>query len=220
MLRENVEQAVKMIEREEQQVQTQEKPRARTPQDDHDTNNAGNCRPGRLSQPGQQFPSTMPLIDILLPEYDREIATTRAVIDAAHELDLSWRPDARARTLGELVTHLADIAAWTSIVMTREGYDVTDRPDTRQSRALATVLERFDTSASAGRMALAGRIDGELTLDWTLTRRGHLIFTLPRVSVIRVLVLNHLIHHRGQLSVYLRMRGARVPSIYGPTADG
>ncbi len=161
----------------------------------------------------------MLLIDILLPEYDREIATTRAVIDAAHELDLSWRPDARARTLGELVTHLADIAAWTSIVMTREGYDVTDRPDTRQSRALATVLERFDTSASAGRTALAGRSDGELTRDWTLARRGHLIFTLPRVSVFRVLVLNHLIHHRGQLSVYLRMRGARVPSIYGATAN-
>ena len=137
----------------------------------------------------------MLLIDILLPEYDREIATTRAVIDAAHELDLSWRPDARARTLGELVTHLADIAAWTSIVMTREGYDVTDRPDTRQSRALATVLERFDTSASAGRTALAGRSDGELTialfpagqlgdprLDAGTTRPPHL-HASPRLGV-------------------------------------
>ena len=162
----------------------------------------------------------MPLIDILLPEYDREIATTRAVIDAAHELDLTWRPDARARTLGELVTHVADIPAWTSIVMTREGYDVADTPDTQQAGVLATMLDRFDTSASAGRTALVGRIDGELTADWKLERRGHLVFTLPRVSVFRVLVLNHLIHHRGQLSVYLRMRGARVPSIYGPTADG
>ena len=161
----------------------------------------------------------MSLIDILLPEYDREIATTRAVIDAARELDFSWRPDGRARTLGELVTHLADISAWTSIVMTREGYDMTDTPDARQSSALAAQLERFNTSASAGRMALVGRIDGELTVDWTLERRGHLVFTLPRISVFRVLVLNHLIHHRGQLSVYLRMCGARVPSIYGPTAD-
>ena len=162
----------------------------------------------------------MPLIDILLPEYDREIATTRAVIDTAHELDGAWRPDARARRLGELLTHLADIPAWTSIVMTRGGYDLTDTPDTRQRGALAPVLDRFDTSASAGRSALVGRIDGELTVDWKLERRGHLVFTLPRVSVYRVLVLNHLIHHRGQLSVYLRMCGARVPSIYGPTADG
>ena len=161
----------------------------------------------------------MPLIDILLPEYDREIATTRAVIEAGREFDLAWRPDPRARTLGELVTHLADIPPWTSIVMTREGYDVADTAHTRQAGSVATMLERFDAGASAGRTALVGRIDGELTADWKLERRGHLVFTLPRVSVFRVLVLNHLIHHRGQLSVYLRMRGARVPSIYGPTAD-
>jgi uncharacterized damage-inducible protein DinB len=161
----------------------------------------------------------MSLIDILLPEFDREIATTRAVIDAGHELDLTWRPDPRARTLGELVAHLADIPAWTSIVMTREGYDVAGRSDTRQADSVATMLKWFDTGASAGRTALAGRIDGELIVDWTLERKGRLVFTLPRVSVFRVLVLNHLIHHRGQLSVYLRMRGAQVPSIYGPTAD-
>ena len=162
----------------------------------------------------------MPLIDILLPEYDREIATTRAVIDAGRELDPTWRPGPRARTLGELVTHLADIPTWTSIVMTCEGYDVADTAQTRQTGSVATMIERFDTGASAGRAALVGRIDGELIVDWTLERRGHLVFTLPRVSVFRVFVLNHLIHHRGQLSVYLRMRGARVPSIYGPTADG
>ena len=162
----------------------------------------------------------MPLIDILLPEYDREIATTRTLIEAAHELDFIWRPAARARTLGELVAHLADIPAWTSVVMTREGYDMADTPDPQQPFSLVTTLDRFDASASEGRTALVGLIDGELTVDWKLERRGRLVFTLPRVSVFRVLVLNHLIHHRGQLSVYLRMRGARVPSIYGPTANG
>ena len=161
----------------------------------------------------------MALIDILLPEYDREIATTRALIEAGRELDLTWRPDARARTIGELVTHLTEITAWTSIVMTRDSYDMVNRPDTQQAVLLATILDRFDSSASEGRAALVGRIDGELTADWQLERKGHLVFTLPRISVFRVLVLNHLIHHRGQLSVYLRVRGARVPSIYGPTAD-
>ena len=162
----------------------------------------------------------MPLIDILLLEYDREIATTRTLIEAAHELDFTWRPAARARTLGELVAHLADIPAWTSVVMTREGYDMADTPDPQQAVSLVTTLDRFDASASEGRTALVGLIDGELTVDWKLERRGRLVFTLPRVSVFRVLVLNHLIHHRGQLSVYLRMRGARVPSIYGTTANG
>ena len=118
------------------------------------------------------------------------------------------------------MTHLADIPRWTSIVMTRDGYDVTNTRDTRQTGSLAAMLGQFDTSAEEGREALVGRIDGELTVDWKLKRRGHLVFTLPRVSVFRVLVLNHLIHHRGQLSVYLRIRGVRVPSIYGPTADG
>ena len=162
----------------------------------------------------------MPLIDILLPEYDREIATTRAVIEAVRDLDLAWRPNRGARSLGELVTHLSGIPAWTSIVMTREAYDVADTLATPRPGSLATLLERFETGACAGRTTLVGRIDGELTVDWKLERKGHAVFTLPRISVVRVLVLNHLIHHRGQLSVYLRMRGARVPSIYGPTADG
>ena len=162
----------------------------------------------------------MPLIDILLPEYDREITTTRASIEAVRELDLSWRPDVRARTLGELVAHLADIPAWTSIVMTRDGYDVADIPARQQSGSLETLLKRFASGASAGRSTLVGRIDGELTVDWKLERKTRLLFTLPRVCVFRVLVMNHLIHHRGQLTVYLRMRGARVPPIYGPTADG
>ena len=121
----------------------------------------------------------MPLIDILLPEYDREIATTRALIEAGHELDLAWRPDPRARTVGELMTHLADVPAWTSIVMTRDGYDVADTSDIQQSGSPATILERFDTSASEGRTALVGRIDGELTVDWKLERNGHIVFTLP-----------------------------------------
>ena len=142
------------------------------------------------------------------------------MIGAAQALDLAWHPAPQTRTLGELVTHLADIPRWTSIVMTRDGYDVTNTRDTRQTGSLAAMLGQFDTSAEEGREALVGRIDGELTVDWKLKRRGHLVFTLPRVSVFRVLVLNHLIHHRGQLSVYLRIRGVRVPSIYGPTADG
>ena len=168
----------------------------------------------------RRLPAPMPLIDILLPEYDREIATTRRVIAATEDLDLDWRPETRARAVGELTTHLADIPAWTSVVMTRAGYDLAETPDTLQPGSHAAVLDRFDASAAEGRGALVGRIDGELTADWRLERRGRLVFTLPRVAVFRVLVLNHLIHHRGQLSVYLRMRGARVPSIYGPTADG
>ena len=161
----------------------------------------------------------MPLIDLLLPEYDREIATTRAAIDAGRALDIAWRPEGGGRTLGALAAHLADIAGWTSIVMTHDRYDTAQGPDPRRAAAISTILDHFDSGASQGRAALTGRIDGELTATWSLERRGQTLFTLPRVAVLRVLVLNHLIHHRGQLSVYLRMSHVPVPSIYGPTAN-
>ncbi len=161
----------------------------------------------------------MPLLDILLPEFDREIGITRSLIAVAPKADLTWRPEGHARTLGELVAHLVELPAWTGIVMMRDGYDLADTREAQQVGSLATMLDQFDKSAEEGRVALASRIDDDLTADWKLERNGHLVFALPRIAVLRVLVLNHLIHHRGQLSVYLRMRGTGVPSIYGPTAN-
>lgn len=162
-------------------------------------------------------PSVMPLIDILLPEYDREIGVTRAVMATAPDAELAWRPETQARTLGQLLAHLADIPGWTAVVMTSDRHDlaVTDADPTPPD-GMTDVLSRFDTHAAAGRAALAGRLDPDLTADWLLERDGGLVFALPRISVFRVLVLNHLIHHRGQLSVYLRMRGVSLPAIYGP----
>ena len=159
----------------------------------------------------------MPLIDILLPEYDREIGVTRAMMATVPEAELTWRPETQARTLGELLAHLADIPAWTAVVMTSDRHDLagTDA-EPASTGGMTDPLSRFDTHAAAGRAALAGRLDPDLTADWLLERDGGLVFALPRISVFRVLVLNHLIHHRGQLSVYLRMRGVSLPAIYGP----
>jgi uncharacterized damage-inducible protein DinB len=158
----------------------------------------------------------MSLIDILLPEYDREVGTTRALIATAPDADLGWRPVSSARTLGQLVTHLAEIPAWTAIVMTSDRYDLEALVEPSPEHGVTATLLRFDTHAAAGRDALAGRLDEALTADWMLERHGVLVFALPRISTFRVLVLNHLIHHRGQLSVYLRMRGVALPPIYGP----
>jgi uncharacterized damage-inducible protein DinB len=159
----------------------------------------------------------MPLIDILLPEYDREIGVTRAVMATAPDAELAWRPETEARTLEQLLAHLADIPAWTAVIMTSDRHDLaaTDA-DPAPTDGMTDVLSRFDSHAAAGRVTLAGRLDPDLTADWLLERDGRLVFSLPRISVFRVLVLNHLIHHRGQLSVYLRMRGVSPPAIYGP----
>ena len=161
----------------------------------------------------------MRLIDLLLPQFDRELGTMRRLLEVVPEADLTWAPGGKTRTAAELMTHLAEIPAWTCGIMDEEGYDLEDLRDPSTVTSVAEGLERFDTGAAAGRRSLAGRPDGELLAVWTLRRQGRVLFTLPRITMLQVLVLHHLVHHRGQLSIYLRMRGVRVPPIYGPTAD-
>lgn len=168
-----------------------------------------------------QRPATlMPLIDMLLPQFDREMGTTRRLLEVVPDADLVWSPGGKCRTAGGLAAHLADIPAWTCGIMDGEGYDLADLPEAVPVASVAGALERFDAGSAAGRRALAGCPDDDLIADWTLRRDGRAIFSLPRISAVQWLVLNHLVHHRGQLSVYLRLRGVRVPPIYGPTADG
>ena len=161
----------------------------------------------------------MPLIDMLLPQFDRELETTRRLIEVVPGADLAWGPGGGARTFAELTGHLAEIPAWTRGIMTEEGRDLADVPVEGPVGSVTEALGRFDAGAAAGRRALAGRPDDELVADWTLRRDGGVVFSLPRIAMVQALVLNHLVHHRGQLSVYLRMRGCRIPPIYGPTAD-
>ena len=161
----------------------------------------------------------MPLIEMLLPQLDRELGTTRRLIEVVPEADLAWGPGGGARTVAELTGHLAQIPAWICGIMNEEGCDLADVPQGAAAESVTEALGRFDAGAAAGRRALAGRPDDELVADWTLRRDGRVLFSLPRITMVQVLVLSHLVHHRGQLSVYLRMRGCRIPPIYGPTAD-
>ena len=163
------------------------------------------------------------LLDMLLPQFDRELGITRRLIEAAPEADLTWAPGGNDRTTADLMTHLADIPAWTRGIVEADGRDLAEVRDPATVTSAAAGLERFDAAAAAGRRAVAGCPDGELTADWTLRRRGRVLFSLPRIAALQTLVLNHVIHHRGQLSVHLRMRGVRVPPIYrlaaGAAAD-
>ena len=161
----------------------------------------------------------MPLIDMLLPQFDRELETTRRLIGIVPGAELAWGPGGGARTFAELTGHLAEIPAWTCGIMNEEGRDLADVPVGDAVGSVTEALGRFDAGAAAGRRSLVGRPDDELVADWTLRRDGRVVFSLPRIAMVQALVLNHLVHHRGQLSVYLRMRECRIPPIYGPTAD-
>ena len=163
----------------------------------------------------------MPLIDALLPEFDREMGLTRKLLDRVPDGQFDWRPHPTSVTLGRLAEHLAEMPLWASTTMTQSALDMTTpRPSDYQPPATrATVLAMFDANLKAGRSNLAGKTDGEFMAPWTLKAGGKEVFTMPKVAVMRNFVLNHMVHHRGQFSVYLRMLGVKIPSIYGPSGD-
>ena len=161
----------------------------------------------------------MPLVDALLPEFDHEMTTTRKLLERVPEDRIDWRPHARSWTLGQLAQHVATLPMWGSITLTQSELDLEASGAPPALRTQADLLDAFDRNVTDTRAALAGRTDGELMAPWTLKKGGHTVFSMPKVAVWRSFVLNHLVHHRGQLSVYLRLQDVPVPSIYGPSAD-
>lgn len=167
----------------------------------------------------------MAIKDALLPEYDHEMGTTRRLLERVPETDFAWKPHEKSMSLGQLAGHLANIPTWCTAVLDESFFDLATlgphgndaRPTQPASRD--ALLKEFDTKVAVARGNLAHRTDAELLSPWTLKNGGHEMFTLPRISAIRSFVMNHSIHHRGQLSVYLRLRNVPLPRIYGPTAD-
>ena len=160
--------------------------------------------------------------DFLLPEFDHEMGTTRRLLERVPESALAWQPHGKSMSLGQISDHLSKLAEWANIIMSTTGFDLAALdPKFRATNpeSAAAVLRTFDTTVKAARAELAAKIDAEYLVAWTLKSGSHEIFTLPRFSALRSFVLNHTIHHRGQLSVYLRLNDVPVPSIYGPTAD-
>ena len=163
----------------------------------------------------------MPLIDALLPEFDREMGLTRRALERVPDGQFEWRPHPTSVTLGRLAEHLTDMQRWASTTMTESGIEVSaqrpagyQRPSTR-----AGMLAQFDAGYQAARGNLVNKTDAEFAAPWTLRNGGKEVFTAPKSTVLRNFVLNHMIHHRGQLMVYLRMLGVPIPSIYGPSGD-
>jgi uncharacterized damage-inducible protein DinB len=164
----------------------------------------------------------MAIKDALLPEFDHEMATTRRLLERLPEAEFAWKPHAKSMALGQLAGHIANLPRWCSATLETTVFDLDSfpadvRPTLPESRA--AVIDEFDAKVKAARSLLSATGDAEFMTPWTLKKGGQEVFTLPRISAIRSFVMNHLIHHRGQLSVYLRMKDVPLPSIYGPTAD-
>ena len=164
----------------------------------------------------------MPIAQSLLPEYDHELATTRRVLERVPEAEFGWKPHAKSMTLGQLAGHVSNIPFWLSATIDASFYDLAGEgngarlvpPPSKQA-----LLGEFDRKVKNARASLAKATDAELLAPWSLKQGDQEIFSMPRVAAIRTFVMNHLIHHRGQLTVYLRLKDVPVPPIYGPTAD-
>jgi uncharacterized damage-inducible protein DinB len=164
----------------------------------------------------------MPLTDALVPEFDHEMATTRRVLDRVPQAQFTWRPHDKSMSLGELSNHLAQIPFWCTATLRAPSLDLATIEDGARPKnpdSHDALLQGFDQRVTAARALLAHTTDAELMAPWTLKHGDQEFFTMPRVMVLRSFVLNHTIHHRGQLSVYLRLNNIPVPPIYGPTAD-
>jgi len=159
--------------------------------------------------------------DSLLPDFDHEMAVTRRVLERVPEHALAWRPHEKSFDLGGLALHLAVIPRWGRAILQRESYDLAESSGQRPEGppSCAAILETFDRHVAEVRRELVERSDAELMAPWKLLRGGQLVMSLPRIAAFRSLLIHHLIHHRGQMTVYLRMQGVPIPPIYGATAD-
>ena len=158
-----------------------------------------------------------------LPEFDREMATTRTVLALVRDEDADWQPHEKSFSMGNLALHIVNLPKWAGLALHATEYDMnppegSDEPP-RAFRSTSALLQEFDTNVEAARKAIEGTSDEAFMEGWTLKSGGHEVFTQPRVGVLRSFVMNHIYHHRGQLTVYLRLRDIPLPMVYGPTAD-
>jgi uncharacterized damage-inducible protein DinB len=161
----------------------------------------------------------MAMKDGLLADYDHELGATRRMLERVPDDKLGWRPHDKSMSLGELSTHLGNIPSWATAILNVNGFDLSDTPPPPPARtSRADILAFFDESTQRTR-ALMDLTDAQYVARWTLKRDGHELFSVPRIAAFRTFVIHHIIHHRGQLSVYLRLNDIPLPPIYGPSAD-
>lgn len=159
----------------------------------------------------------------LLPAFDQIIDGTRRQLAAIPGDRLEWRPHEKSFTIGELGTHLANLPMWTMATLGRDEFDVAppgeEPPRQPPLESTHAILALLDENAAAARDAIEAASDEALMKGWTLLSGGEALFTQPKVAVLRTFVMDHMIHHRGQLTVYLRLLDVPVPQTFGPTAD-
>ena len=165
----------------------------------------------------------MAIAHSLLPEFEMEMANTRKTLERVPDEKFEFKPHPKSGSMGWLAGHLANLPLWAVMTLKDDSLDIAPAggqqfklPETKNRQQ---VLEVFDQNVADAKKGIAAATDEQLMRPWSLLKTGQTIMTMPKIAVLRSFVLNHIIHHRAQMGVYLRLNDLPVPSIYGPSAD-
>jgi uncharacterized damage-inducible protein DinB len=162
----------------------------------------------------------MGMIDGLLNEFDHEMESTRKTLERVPEDKFGWKPHEKSGTMIWLAGHIANLPGWPKFTIEQDFLDIGSKvqppPPPKTTKEL---LASFEQNVASGRAAIASAAEPKMFEPWTLKADGKVMFSMPRIAVLRSMVMNHLIHHRAQLTVYLRLNDIPVPALYGPSAD-
>jgi uncharacterized damage-inducible protein DinB len=161
----------------------------------------------------------MPIAQMLLPEFDHEMANTRKMLERVPDGKFTFQPHQKSMTLGQLSAHVSEIPSYASGALKVERLDLTGEEPRFTPATRKELLDNFDKHVAEARELLSKASDENLAKIWTLTFKGKEIFSMPRAAVLRSMVMSHLVHHRAQLGVYLRLNDVAIPGMYGPSAD-
>jgi uncharacterized damage-inducible protein DinB len=162
----------------------------------------------------------MNLIDPVLSELAHEAGTTRRLLERVPAQRLTWAPHKKSMTLGRLATHIAELPGWVGSIVEKDEFDIGTSGYVPPTLAtVGEIVAMFDKNVAMATENLKRQGNDRLLANWQFKKSGQVMMQMPRLAMIRSFLMNHLIHHRGQLSVYLRLQDVPLPSIYGPTAD-
>jgi uncharacterized damage-inducible protein DinB len=161
----------------------------------------------------------MTVSEVLLPEFDEEMKSTRKLLECVPDGKFDYQPHPKSMTLGRLAVHVAEMPSWAVMTLDREVLDLQPDFKPRSANSRAELLAMFDQGVSEARAKIAAASDQDWQKIWTFKFGGKTIMAMPRSAVMRSTVMNHMIHHRAQLGVFLRLNDVAFPGVYGPSAD-
>ena len=159
------------------------------------------------------------IVQLAFSDYEHELQQTRRLLDAIPDDKLEFKPHAKSWPLGGLAQHIAQLPWWFAETVRSDEFDLAAWERLAPPKSKQEIIDRFERNAADARTALAGLTPEALERPWTLRSGSHVIFTMPKAATLRLSCISHLIHHRAQLTIYLRIVDAKVPGLYGPSAD-